>query len=78
MDKLSETALIIGAFFSMLSAFLLACVKMCQTNGSLIHLKSPCCNCDTTLDFRKSETRLKEIELLAIRSESGTVDKGMI
>ena len=64
MDELSETAMIVGAIFSMLGAFLLGCVKMCQQNGSMIHFKSPCCNCETTLDFRKSETRVKELELM--------------
>jgi len=63
MDELSETAIIVGALISMVGGFLLACVKMCQSNGSMIHFKSPCCKCDTTLDFRKSETRLKELEV---------------
>ena len=63
MDELSETAMIVGAIFSMLGAFLLGCVKMCQANGSMLTFKSPCCNCETLLDFRKSETRLKELEL---------------
>ena len=56
--------LLAGAVVAMVGTFCLTCLKMMQTNGSVLKFNSPCCKCNTVLDFRKSDTRQLEIQQL--------------
>ena len=61
MTPTTEVGMLILASITLLGTFSMAFLKLCESNGGTCKHKSCCGECE--YDLRKSETRVKEMEI---------------